>query len=108
MATVMASSLLAASMIVAAVTFGRSTFTLLFNMGVMTMKIIRSTSMTSTMGVTLMFEFTFLPSSRFEIAIRVLSVGTRVRGAEAAVAGLEGPHTAAGSLAVRLLDKVVH
>ena len=39
----------------------------------MTMKMIRSTSITSTIGVTLMFELTFLPSSRFEIAIALNS-----------------------------------
>jgi hypothetical protein len=42
--------------------------------GVMTMKMIRSTSMTSTMGVTLMFELTFLPSSRLLIPIAVAPV----------------------------------
>src|ERR1019366_8693622 len=42
-------------------------------MGVMTMKIISSTSMTSTIGVTLMLELTFLPSSRLLIPIKVLS-----------------------------------
>jgi hypothetical protein len=41
-------------------------------MGVMTMKMINSTSITSTIGVTLMFELTFLPSSRLTIAIPVL------------------------------------
>src|SRR5271156_7197088 len=56
-------------MMTAAVTFGRSTTTLLLSMGVMTMKMISSTSITSTMGVTLMLELTFLPSSLFTIAI---------------------------------------
>src|SRR5271170_2282867 len=40
------------------------------NMGVITMKMINSTSITSTMGVTLIFELTLAPSFRFEIAIR--------------------------------------
>ena len=60
-------------MIVAAVTTGRVTLTLLLSIGVMTMKMIRSTSITSTMGVTLMFELTFLPSSRFAIDIALNS-----------------------------------
>src|SRR5579864_4277010 len=54
-------------MTTAAVATGRSTLTLLFNMGVMTMNMIRSTSITSTIGVTLMLELTFLPSSRLLI-----------------------------------------
>jgi hypothetical protein len=60
-------------------------------MGVMTMKIISSTNITSTIGVTLMLELTFFPSSLFAIAIglRLLlaelhaacdsSVGSRLR-----------------------------
>src|SRR5260370_26939359 len=68
-ATVIASSLLASSITTAASAFGRSTLTLLFSMGVMTMKIISSTSITSTIGVTLMLELTFLPSSRLLIPI---------------------------------------
>jgi hypothetical protein len=47
-------------------------------MGVMTMKMIKSTSITSTMGVTLMFELTFLPSFRVAIAIKVRSVRVAV------------------------------
>src|SRR5271165_7160789 len=39
------------------------------SIGVMTIKMISSTSITSTIGVTLMLEFTFDPSSRFTIAI---------------------------------------
>src|SRR5579862_903846 len=39
------------------------------NIGVTTMKMISSTSITSTMGVTLISELTFLPSSRFANAI---------------------------------------
>jgi hypothetical protein len=38
-------------------------------MGVITMKMINSTSMTSTMGVTLMLELTLAPSFRNEIAM---------------------------------------
>src|ERR1035437_10242794 len=38
-------------------------------MGVMTMKMISSTSITSTIGVTLIVELTLLPSSRTEIPI---------------------------------------
>ena len=72
-ATVTASSLFALSMMTAALATGRSTLTLLFNMGVMTMKMISSTSITSTMGVTLMLELTFLPSSRLLIPIRLIS-----------------------------------
>src|SRR5581483_607439 len=53
-------------------TFARSTVTPFCNMGVITMKMINSTSMTSTMGVTLMLELTFAPSSLFDIAITVL------------------------------------
>src|ERR1039457_6418895 len=60
-------------MMIAALAIGNSTLTLLFNMGVMTMKMIRSTSITSTIGVTLMLELTVLPSSRLLIPIRVLS-----------------------------------
>src|SRR5690242_5005589 len=40
-------------------------------MGVMTMKMISRTSITSTIGVTLMSELTFLPSSLFARAIFV-------------------------------------
>ncbi len=46
-----------------------STLTPFCNMGVITMKMISNTSITSTMGVTLMFEFTFAPSLRFANAI---------------------------------------
>jgi hypothetical protein len=38
-------------------------------MGVITMKMINSTNITSTMGVTLMSEFTLAPSFRFANAI---------------------------------------
>ena len=46
-----------------------SIWTLFCSMGVMTMKMINSTSMTSTMGVTLMLELTLLPSLRTATAI---------------------------------------
>src|SRR5437016_14122083 len=47
-----------------------STLTPFCNMGVTTMKMMSSTSITSTMGVTLMLELTLEPSSRFASAIR--------------------------------------
>src|SRR5215831_20118639 len=50
-------------------TFAISTLTPFCSIGVMTMKMISSTSITSTMGVTLMLEFTFEPSSRTAIPI---------------------------------------
>src|SRR5277367_6817956 len=68
-ATTIASSLLASSITTAASAFGRSTLTLLFSIGVMTMKMISNTNITSTIGVTLMLELTFLPSSRLLIPI---------------------------------------
>jgi len=69
--------LFASSITVAESVFGRSTLTLLFNMGVMTMKMISSTSMTSTIGVTLMFELIFLPSSLLLILITYAPSGFR-------------------------------
>ena len=45
-------------------TLAMSTLTPFCNMGVMTMKMISSTSITSTMGVTLMLELTLTPSFR--------------------------------------------
>jgi hypothetical protein len=50
----MASSLSAACIVIGFLVFTLSTLWPLVSMGVMTMKIISSTSMTSTMGVTLM------------------------------------------------------
>src|SRR5919204_3442010 len=58
--------------------FAKSTLRPFCSMGVMTMKIISSTSITSTMGVTLMLELTFFPSSRTAIAI---SIHLSARGA---------------------------
>ncbi len=64
-----ASSLSASGMGAGLLTFAMSTLTPFCSIGVMTMKMISSTSITSTMGVTLMFEFTFEPSSRFASAM---------------------------------------
>ena len=50
-------------------TFARSTLTPFCNMGVITMKMINNTSITSTMGVTLMSELTLAPSFRNANAI---------------------------------------
>src|SRR6516225_8106351 len=60
-----ASSLSASGMGTGLLTLAMSTLTPFCSIGVMTMKMISSTSITSTMGVTLMLEFTFEPSSRF-------------------------------------------
>src|SRR5438270_10551319 len=60
----MASSLSASCISRGLFVWGISTETPFWSIGVMTMKMISSTSMTSTMGVTLMLELTFLPSSR--------------------------------------------
>src|SRR5271165_1828642 len=64
-----ASSLSASGMGAGLLTLAMSTLTPFCSIGVMTMKMISSTSITSTMGVTLMLEFTFEPSSRFANAI---------------------------------------
>src|ERR1700761_126047 len=61
---------------VGSVTLANSTFTLFCSMGVMTMKTISNTSITSTIGVTLMLELTLAPSFRTAIAI-VLLRGSR-------------------------------
>ena len=51
------------------------------NMGVTTMKMISNTSITSTIGVTLMSELTFAPSFLFANAIAAISsTSTRLRG----------------------------
>src|ERR1035437_7415515 len=65
----MASSLSASGMAVGLSTLAISICTLFWSMGVMTMKMISSTSITSTIGVTLMFELTLLPSLRTAIPI---------------------------------------
>jgi hypothetical protein len=79
-----------------------STFTLFWSMGVMTMKMINNTSMTSTMGVTLMFELTFLPSSLFTIAIPVLPAsGFQIGLPFAAAVSLENRRSRAVSAPLR-------
>src|SRR6185437_4033142 len=69
MATSKASSLSASAIGVGLLTLARSTLTPFCNMGVMTMKMISSTSITSTMGVTLMLELTLAPSFLLLIAM---------------------------------------
>ena len=64
-----------------------STLTPFCNMGVMTMKMISSTSITSTMGVTLMFELTLTPS--FRIASAISSTSRWLETAAAATAELQ-------------------
>src|ERR1017187_3300225 len=68
-ATTMASSLSASGMLVVLSTLAISICTLCWSMGVITMKMMSSTSMTSTMGVTLIFELTLPPSLRTVIPI---------------------------------------
>src|SRR6266700_4732340 len=77
-ATVRASSLSASFIVSGLLTFARSTGIPFCNIGVITMKMISNTSMTSTMGVTLMFELTFAPSFLMLIAI-ILLLRRRVR-----------------------------
>jgi hypothetical protein len=48
-------------------------------MGVITMKMINNTSITSTMGVTLMLELTLTPSFRLFNAINSSLLGDRLR-----------------------------
>ncbi len=54
-----------------ALRLGEGDVHLLCGKGVMTMKMISSTSITSTIGVTLMLEFTLLPSFLFASAISI-------------------------------------
>ena len=68
-ATNNASSLSASGIWAGLFTLAKSTLTPFCNMGVITIKMISSTSITSTMGVTLILALTFAPSSRLEIAI---------------------------------------
>src|SRR5580700_2046676 len=87
MATTTESSLLASSIGVAFVLWARSTLTLFWSMGVMTMKMISSTSITSTMGVTLILALTLAPSFLTAIAIsvrsdRIFMAGATIRGRE--------------------------
>src|ERR1700749_2650118 len=63
-ATTIASSLSASGIAVGFSAVAMSICTLFCSIGVMTMKMMSSTSITSTIGVTLMLELTFLPSSR--------------------------------------------
>src|SRR6201987_6509246 len=71
-ATTTESSWSASGIGVASTLFVRSTLTLFCTMGVMTMKMISSTSITSTIGVTLMLELTLAPSFLTASAILVL------------------------------------
>ena len=68
-----ASSLSASGICDGLFTFAKSTLTPFCNMGVITMKMISSTSITSTMGVTLMSELTLAPSFLFAIDISLIS-----------------------------------
>src|SRR5579875_3548328 len=76
MATTTESSLLASSIGVAVELCARSTLTLFWSMGVMTMKMISNTSMTSTIGVTLMLALTLAPS--FRVASDILCSVDRI------------------------------
>src|SRR4029077_1897069 len=69
METSRASSLSASAMGVGLLTWAMSTLIPCCNMGVTTMKIISNTSITSTMGVTLISELILAPSFRFAKAI---------------------------------------
>src|SRR5207249_10803058 len=72
-ATNNASSLSASGIDAGLFTLARSTLTPFCNIGVITIKMISSTSITSTIGVTLILALTFAPSSRLEIAIGLTS-----------------------------------
>ena len=74
METSSASSLSASGICSGLLTLAMSTLMPFCNMGVTTMKMISRTSITSTMGVTLMSELTFAPSFRFANAIAVSPV----------------------------------
>src|SRR5712691_10994097 len=78
-----ASSLSASGMDSGLLTFAMSTLTPCCNMGVITMKMINNTSITSTMGVTLMLELTFTPSFRLFNAINSNLLGDRLLNARA-------------------------
>src|SRR5271169_1857231 len=69
METSRASSMSASGICSGLLTGAMSTLTPFCNMGVTTIKMIRSTSITSTMGVTLISELIFAPSFRFANAI---------------------------------------
>src|SRR6267154_5745422 len=68
-ATISASSLSASGICTGLLAWASLTVTPFCNMRVITMKMISSTSITSTIGVTLMFELTLTPSFRTLIAI---------------------------------------
>src|SRR5215472_4715560 len=68
-ATISASSLSASGIWMGLVVLANSTACPFCNMGVITMKMISNTSITSTIGVTLMLEFTLAPSFRTAIAM---------------------------------------
>src|ERR1700687_5854174 len=78
-----ASSLSASGIDCGLLTFAMSTLTPCCNMGVITMKMISNTSITSTMGVTLMLELTLTPSFRLLNAISSLLLGGRLSPARA-------------------------
>src|SRR5215469_2435343 len=71
-ATISASSLSASGIWMGLVVLANSTACPFCNMGVITMKMISNTSITSTMGVTLMLELTLRPSFRTTIAMVLL------------------------------------
>src|SRR5690349_20386162 len=73
-ATINASSLSASGICSGLLTFAKSTLTPFCNMGVITIKMINSTSITSTIGVTLTSELTLAPSFRLLIAITQFSL----------------------------------
>src|SRR6185437_14224824 len=76
MAIKIASSLSASGICSGLLVFASSTLWPFCSMGVMTMKMISRTSITSTIGVTLISELTFLPSSRFTKAMFASLFGT--------------------------------
>src|SRR6185503_11748788 len=77
-----ASSLSASGIDSGLLTLAMSTLTPCCNMGVITMKMISNTSITSTIGVTLMLELTLTPSFRLLNAIK-LSPGHSLASARA-------------------------
>src|SRR5437588_5891221 len=75
----MASSLSASFMAIGLSVLASSAIGAFCNIGVTTMKMMSNTSITSTMGVTLISELTLLPSSRFAIPIIPVPRGQRRR-----------------------------
>src|SRR6266481_4139013 len=107
-ATSSASSLSASGMGAGLFTLAMSTGWPCCNMGVTTMKMISNTSITSTMGVTLMSELTFAPSFLTEIAIEASFPVSPLRstrrpdvGGAGAPAGDARPATHAGDCCLR-------